>query len=64
MSQFNGRRVSAPRPAAGGAAHAFGGSEDGRTSLYGDGLVGLWVDGSAAFGEQSLSFPRVNAVVL
>src|SRR4051812_27119440 len=30
-----------------------GGSEDGRASLYGDGLVRLWVDGPAADGEYA-----------
>jgi hypothetical protein len=49
---FTGGRGRALIPAAGGAAHAFGGSEDGRASLYGDGLVRLWLDGSAADGEH------------
>ncbi len=48
---LTGGRGRAWKPAAGSAAHAFGGSEDGRASLYGDGLVRLWLDGSAADGE-------------
>jgi hypothetical protein len=40
-------------PAAGGAAYAFGRSEDGRASLYGDGLVRLWMDGPAADGQYA-----------
>jgi len=53
------RRARASRPAAGYAASAFGGSEDGRTSLYGDGLVRLWMDGSAARGASPCS-PTVS----
>src|SRR5438094_287995 len=53
------RRARASRPAAGYAASAFGGSEDGRTSLYGDGLVRLWMDGSPARGANPCS-PTVS----
>jgi hypothetical protein len=61
---FTGRRVSASIPAAGGAAHAFGGSEDGRASLYGDGLVRLGMDGPAAHGEHPLSYSRLDASLI
>ena len=55
---LHGRRGRASRPAAGCAAHAFGGSEDGRASLYGDGLVRLGMDGSAADGEHPVFSAR------
>ena len=37
---------------------AMGGSEDGRASLYGDGLVRLWMDGSPAHREPAGTHPR------
>jgi hypothetical protein len=58
---FTGRRVRASKPAAGSAAPALGGSQDGRASLYGDGLVRLWLDGSAANGEHAGSHSRLHA---
>lgn len=58
---FTRRRVRASRPAAGGAAPALGGSYDGRASLYGDGLVRLWLDGSAANGAHAGSHSRLDA---
>ena len=58
---FTGRRVRASKPAAGNAAPALGGSQDGRASLYGDGLVRLWLDGSAANGEHAGSHSRLHA---
>src|SRR5690348_13358104 len=42
-------------PRDGCAASAIGGSEDGRASLYGDGLVRLRLDGSAAHGAPAKS---------
>ena len=50
ISETLHRRTRASRPAAGCAASAIGGSEDGRASLYGDGLVRVGVDGPAADG--------------
>src|SRR5580765_5194547 len=58
-----GRRVRASKPAAGRAAPALGGSEDGRASLHGDGLVRLWLDGSAANGEHAGSHSRLDAFI-
>jgi hypothetical protein len=58
---FTGRRVRASKPAAGSAAPALGGSYDGRASLHGDGLVRLWLDGSAANGEHAGSHSRLHA---
>jgi hypothetical protein len=49
------RRTRASRPAAGCAASAIGGSEDGRASLYGDGLVRVGLDGPAADRVSSRS---------
>ena len=56
-SPLAGARRASP-PAAGCAASAFGGSEDGRASLYGDGLVRLRVDGSAADRRPPRPPPR------
>ena len=64
ICQIIGRRLRASRPAAGGAAHALGGSEDGRASLYGDGLVGLWMDGSAADGQHPLVSSLLLVVII
>ena len=58
---FTERRVRASKPAAGSAAPALGGSQDGRASLHGDGLVRLWLDGSAANGEHAGSHSRLHA---
>jgi hypothetical protein len=61
---FTGGRGRASKPAAGGAAHALGGSEDGRASLHGDGLVRLWLDGSAADGEHPRSGSKLETLLL
>jgi hypothetical protein len=61
---FTGRRERASTPAAGDAAYAFGGSEDGRASLYGDGLVRLWMDGPPADGENPLPESLFDTVFL
>ena len=60
---FIGGRVRASKPAAGSAAPALGGSEDGRASLHGDGLVRLWMDGSTANGEHAGSHSRLDAFI-